>query len=384
MTVPSGYTYQWQRNGAVVAGATSSYYVPVSADLSGVLTCTVTGTNLAGAQAVTTASSNAVAATPTLANVGWGFYNPNGDGSWASDITHAESVTGRHLDIVLDYVNWSSGTSAWPTPSSAELTAWGGRPVEWTVQPQSSVNWQSLIAGTYDSELVAFATWVNANISNVIYVRFAHEQNGSGYYPWQVGYSGGCGVTSAANYAAGFNHVASVLKANSSKILMVWACNNGPTNNITGFYPSGCDIMGMDTYNFGPNTSSSGASAGGPASTWGDASSINATAYAALASCDPNKPIWICETSCEEPSAAWTYNSVVIPAQTGVDKGVWVQRFLAETDMPRISMVVWFDVQKERNWLFDSSTSSVNAFYSGFNQSRSGGVYWNPLTGGLQ
>ena len=51
----------------------------------------------------------------------------------------------------------------------------------------------------------------------------------------------------------------------------------------------------------------------------------------------------------------------------------------------------WFPVvdarretQKERDWIFDSSTSSTNAFYAGFARSRSGGVYWNPATGGGQ
>ena len=149
--------------------------------------------------------------------------------------------------------------------------------------------------------------------------------------------------------------------------------------------------MGFDAYNFGPNTSSSGVSAGGASSSWTEASPLNTAAYNAVASCDPNKPIWICETSSEEPSAPWnptTYdpsgypNNVVIAAQPGFDKGEWVTKFLAETDMPRISMVVWFDIEKERNWLFDSSTSSTNAFYDGFSASREGGVYWDPATGG--
>jgi hypothetical protein len=220
-------------------------------------------------------------------------------------------------------------------------------------------------------------------------VRFAHEPNGTGYANWQVG--GSCGVTSAADYAQGFNHVASVLKAHSKHILMVWSVNNGPTGNIPSFYPSACDIMAFDTYNFGPNTSSNGVPAGGPSSTWTEASALNVAAYKAVASCDPNKPIWIAETSSEEPSAPWnptTYDApgypsnIVIAAQPGFDKGKWVTNFLAETDMPRISMVVWFNLAKERNWVFDSSRSSQNAFYAGFSQSRSGGVYWNATTGG--
>jgi hypothetical protein len=292
------------------------------------------------------------------------------------------------MDIVMDFADWTSGTSAWPTIPSAFLAGIGGRPVMWTVQP-SGVNWANLIAGTYDAQIIAFADWVNSTLSAPLYVRFAHEANGTGWYNWQVG--GSCGVTSAADYAQGFNHVASVLKAHSPHILMVWAANNGPTANIASFYPSGCDILGFDSYNFGPNTSSTGASAGGPSSKWTGASALNAAAYKALSAIDPNKPIWICETSSEDPSAPWnptTYdpsgypNNVTIAAQPGFDKGTWVSDFLAETDMPRLSMIVWFDIQKERDWLFDSSTSSTNAFHAGFAASRAGGVYWNPATGG--
>jgi beta-mannanase len=402
MSEPTSYAYQWNRGGVPIPGATAQQYTVQTADANIVLTCTVYGINsatpsgvavLSGPTAPVTVPTPVVAAAPpTLANGGFGFFNPNGSANLASDLTHVESVTGRHMDLVMEYANWDNGTSAVPTPTTSLLTACNGRPLMWTVQPSSGpygattancVQWQSLIAGTYDSELTAFGTWVNANITGTIFVRFAHEANGTGYYDWQVG--GTCGVTSAANYAAGFNHVAAVLKAASSKIVMVWAANNGPTANIGSFYPSGCDIMGFDSYNFGPNTSSTGVSAGGPSSTWQAAATLNAAVYAAVAACDPQKPIWVCETSCEEPSAPWTEptSGVVIAAQTGVDKGQWVSAFLAETDMPRVAMVVWFDFQKERNWLVDSSTSSANAFYAGFSQSRSGAVYWNATNGGL-
>jgi hypothetical protein len=315
----------------------------------------------------------------TIANGGFGMYN-------VSDLTHAETVTGRHMDLVMDFRDWSSGTAAWPTIPASMLSAAGTRPVMWTIQP-SGVNWASLIAGTYDAQIIAFADWVNTAITGPLYLRFAHEANGVGWYNWQVG--GSCGVTSGADYANGFNHVASVLKANSSHILMVYGANNGA--GIDTFYPSGCDIMGFDTYNFGPNTSSTGVSAGGAGFPWNEAPPMNASAYATLAGLDPNKPIWICETSSEDPSAPWNPtmydpagypNNVTIAAQPGFDKGEWVTSFLSETDMPRLTMVVWFDTQKERDWIFDSSTSSTNAFHAAFARSRSGGVYWNPATGG--
>jgi hypothetical protein len=292
------------------------------------------------------------------------------------------------MDLVMDFRDWSSGTAAWPTIDSSTLSAIGTRPMMWTIQP-SGVDWPSLIAGTYDAQIIAFANWVNTAITGTLYLRFAHEMNGVGWYNWQVG--GSCGVTSGADYANGFNHVASVLKAHSSHILTVFAVING--SEIASFYPSGCDILGFDTYNFGPNTSSTGVSAGGAGFPWAEAPGMNAGAYAALAALDPNKPIWICETSSEDPSAPWNPtmydpsgypNNITIAAQPGFDKGERVTTFLSETDMPRLSMVVWFDTQKERDWIFDSSPSSTNAFYTAFARSRNGGVYWNPATGGGQ
>jgi hypothetical protein len=332
--------------------------------------------------------TDAGAPTHNLANGGFGMFNPNGEANWATDITTAEGLTGRHMDLVLDYADWPSGTSAWPTMPADVIAGIGGRPMMWTVQP-SGVSWPDLIAGTYDSEIIAFADWVNTTLKSLIYVRFAHEANGTGWYNWQVG--GSDGVTSAADYVSGYNHVASLLKASSTYILMVWAANNGPTDNIGDFYPSGCDIMGFDTYNFGPNTSSTGQSVGGASGPWTEAPALNATAYAAVAAADPNKPIWICETSSEDPSAPWnptTYdpsqypNNIIIAAQPGHSKGEWVTTFLSETDMPRITAVVWFDVLKERDWVFNSSDASTNAFYGAFSQSRDGGVYWNQATGG--
>lgn len=56
---PSGYTYQWERDGIDIAGATSSSYTLVAADEGTSINCTVTATNGAGS---TAQDSNAVSA----------------------------------------------------------------------------------------------------------------------------------------------------------------------------------------------------------------------------------------------------------------------------------------------------------------------------------
>ncbi|HET8687965.1 MAG TPA: hypothetical protein VFM18_15115, partial [Methanosarcina sp.] len=57
---PTGYTYQWQRAGANISGATSSTYILVSADNTYAITCIVTATNASGSSSATSAAVTAV------------------------------------------------------------------------------------------------------------------------------------------------------------------------------------------------------------------------------------------------------------------------------------------------------------------------------------
>lgn len=62
---PTGYTYQWKRDGSTISGATSSTYTPVELDVGTVLTCTVTASNDDGPGTPATSAGTAeVAADP--------------------------------------------------------------------------------------------------------------------------------------------------------------------------------------------------------------------------------------------------------------------------------------------------------------------------------
>jgi hypothetical protein len=76
--------------------------------------------------------------------------------------------------------------------------------------------------------------------------------------------------------------------------------------------------------------------------------------------------------ACMEPDASWTYNGVTYPAQPQYSKATWVSTFLNSTDYPRLQASTWFNIEKEMNWTVNSSTTSTNAFYAAFVNSRNG------------
>ncbi len=74
---PTGYTYQWNRGGVAISGATSSSYTLVSADYNTIITVTVTATNSAGStNATSDPTSQILPAAPinTVAPVLSGIY----------------------------------------------------------------------------------------------------------------------------------------------------------------------------------------------------------------------------------------------------------------------------------------------------------------------
>ena len=371
--------YQWQRNGLPIPGETERTYTLLPADVGASITVTVEVSNAAGTTRATSAPTPSVVAGAADVHVPadgrFGVYMPESAYTLAG-LAAVETLVGRHLDLLIDYQNWNRGTDPIPTVPAAVLAAIGDRDYMCTIQPSSGpngasaadcVNWPSLIAGDYDQQIVAFADWVNqvwgatSPTRGSLYVRFAHEMNGTGWYDWQVG--GACGVTSGAMYAEGFNHFTSVLKASSGVAKLIFAPNCGPTSNISDFYPSESDILGMDGYN---NVVSA---------EWMTHKEVFSTTYGILAGLDPSKEIWVCETACSEPQKPWTYNGVTYPVtRPPHSKGKWVTDLLTSGEYDRLTTLVWFNIQKERDWIMGSSPDSIEAFYNAFARSRTGAI----------
>lgn len=68
---PASFTYQWNRGGTPIGGATSSTYVPVTADIGSTLTVSVIATNSFGSSApATSAPTSAVIPAGAGLNIG--------------------------------------------------------------------------------------------------------------------------------------------------------------------------------------------------------------------------------------------------------------------------------------------------------------------------
>ena len=133
--------------------------------------------------------------------------------------------------------------------------------------------------------------------------------------------------------------------AHADNVLLMW-CPNAPYEgaaNMAESFPGSdsVDLLGLDGYNWGD----------GDGHTWKTPEEIFEEGIEQLRALDPVHPIVIAETaSVEGPTS-------------GTDKAAWITElvdFLKRQD--RVSGFVWFQMNKERDWRFNSSAQSQAAF----------------------
>jgi hypothetical protein len=101
-----------------------------------------------------------------------------------------------------------------------------------------------IAAGKYDSYLSATIGGAIKAGGHPVWLTFAHEMNGNGWYPWQQ--SGG---VTPAQWIAAWNHVVTTVKAAAGGLAsFVWCPNNNDVGPVTPYWPGSVDIPGMDAY----------------------------------------------------------------------------------------------------------------------------------------
>lgn len=196
----------------------------------------------------------------------------------------------------------------------------------------------AIASGAHDGYLrswgSALAAW-----GKPLLLRFAHEMNGD-WYPWSEAVNG----NSSGDYIRAWRHVHNILAAqDASNVRWLWAINAGGPVDIARLYPGSdyVDVLGLDGYNWGTVGSSWG-------STWTPASGVFGRWLDALRALAPGKEIIVTETASTE---------------LGGSKADWIRDAVAYLDaQPDVTGMVWFNLNKETDWRFNSSSSAATAF----------------------
>jgi hypothetical protein len=265
----------------------------------------------------------------------WGSTYLNDLDAFSKEVGAAPRIVGSYRDWTLDLVNASQLDAVIARGATPQITWEPWDPTLGANQPAYALS--TITSGAHDVYLQA-AAQAAAAYGRPVQIRFAPEMNGS-WAPWEGSING----NTPAGYVAAWQHVVSIFRsAGASNVSWVWAPNNGPTSSIAAYYPgdSWVDVMGLDGYNWGS------------ADVWQSFTQVFAPAYSVITSLNATKPVMITEAA---------------SAEAGGDKAAWIRSaFLTElpASFPRVSAVIWFDVNKETDWRVDSSSASLAAYQS--------------------
>jgi beta-mannanase len=257
----------------------------------------------------------------------------------------------RPISIVNWYQMW--GGDDWTNkvhPDVVGAVTGSGRIPLITWQPSAIGNgseWQPeyrlrrIARGRFDPMIRDWADSLRA-LRSTVYLRPMHEMNGN-WYPWSATVNG----NSTAQFRAAWRRVWRIFhRRGADNVCFVWSPLTVdvpaiPTNRMERYYPGDryVDVLALDGYNWGADAPDGAG--------WRSFRSIFEAAYRRIAKIGP-QPIWIAE---------------VATADTGGDKAAWVRdMWRTASRWRRLKAIVWFDIDKERDWRADATARIANAF----------------------
>jgi beta-mannanase len=249
-----------------------------------------------------------------------------------------QSTIGRNLAVVLIYAHWQD---AFPTSDADTIYNNGSVPlITWEPWITNQIGTlESIAAGSYESYVTQFIQDAK-DWGGPVLLRFAHEMNGN-WYPWD-GYHNGASLAAAERYKNAWIYICNVKeRLNADNVSLVWTPNNANLpdaswNLISNYYPGDqyVDWIGMDGYNWGVGD-------------WKSFSSVFGPIYQELIALS-SKPLMIGEFA---------------SAEQGGDKANWITDAFSQiqNNYPRVKIFCWFNINKERDWRINSSSSSETA-----------------------
>jgi len=247
----------------------------------------------------------------------------------AGTLAETDARIGRQPQIHLTYYGW---TDDWINSGATQSDVAQGRIplVNW--EP-FGVDFDDIIGGKYDAVIQARADGAKA-LHAKFFLDFAAEMNGDE----------GWGSHDPQKYVAAYRHIHDIfVQRGATNVIWAWCPNNVDSDGApkaAQYYPGDAyvDWTGVDGYNWGTSVAGYG---------WQSFRDVFKDIYPVLAA--KRKPIIVGEMASDE---------------VGGSKAAWIDDIVPtlKTEFPEIKAIVWFDINKERHWQINSSTSSLAAY----------------------
>jgi hypothetical protein len=299
--------------------------------------------------AVAVPASGASPPAPLSSHVALGAFAPGVPGD-LSGVHALEAALGRKLRIVSSYTGWGE-----PVISAAvrQEVAQGYTPlIAWNIGVSAATRFATFTSGQHDAYLAQVAAAARA-LGRPVYLRPWYEMNGpwTNFQPTPDGPRPAGGTP--AEFIAAWQHVVALFRwlgaTNVKWVFNPTTDTYAGTTPVSTIWPGAAyvDVLGLDGYNWGT---------GGSWGYWLSFHTIYATQYARLTALDPSAPVWICEFGSKEP--AEDDGAPVDPLHS---KAEWYRDLLADPTFGHVWALVFFNVNKERDWRLQSDPGAVQA-----------------------
>lgn len=303
---------------------------------------------------LTLAGSLGLARADASINLRFGAHAPPAPIENLDALHELENSIGHKADILSIYQGWGNGGWAAVQPDWLERASGdGARDVLVTWEPwvaggawnQPKYHLSTIVNGDHDAYIRSWAQGLRDH-DRIIHLRPMHEMNGH-WYPW----AGGIPGNTPELYIEAWRHMHDIFAdEGATKVRWVWspmAYDDEPESlRFEKFYPGDdvVDVLALDGYNWGTREDGWGG--------WRSFDRVFRQAYRRLARVGP-QPIWFAEVG---------------SAHEGGSKARWVRemfRRAASGRYSRLRAVVWFNIDKERDWRATSTKPVARAFKVG-------------------
>jgi len=194
----------------------------------------------------------------------------------------------------------------------------------------------AILSGAHDAYIDSWAHGFAARDDGPWYLRPMHEMNGH-WYPW----SGGIEPNTPALYRDAWRHLhRRFVAAGATNVSWMWCpLADDVVGPFEEYYPGAAfvDVLALDGYNWGASTPEYGG--------WRSPTEIFAEPCKRLAALG-SQPVWLAEVG---------------SAPDGGDKADWTAELLDLPGSDRVEAVVFFGLDKERDWRIDTDPAVAAA-----------------------